>query len=113
MGKTFFDQLVKNNLRTYDNIWKIVTGQGDDYTNGCLLDCIYYFKMIASDLRKQQELDADPTAIQQINFAENLNRWGNTTMLLITEEVKETMLDFSQGTVKVFWMCSTIYLALI
>ena len=98
MDKTFFDQPVKNDLRTYDNTWKIVTGQGDDYTNGCLLDYIYfknYFKMIALDISKQQELDADSTAI-------NLNQRGNTTMLPIIQEVKETMLDFSQGTVKVF-----------
>ena len=36
--QNFFDQLVKNNLTTYDSIWKIATGQGDDYITGCLLD---------------------------------------------------------------------------
>ena len=59
------------------------------------------YKMIAIDLSKQQELDADPRAIQQINFTENLDRVGNTTMLFIIEEAKETVLNFSQGTVKV------------
>ena len=52
-------------------------------------------------LSKQQALDADPNAIQQINFIANLDRVGNTTMFLITEEAKETILDFSQVTVKV------------
>ena len=57
--------------------------------------------MIAIDLRKQQALDADPRAIQQINFTTNLDRNGNTKMFFIIEEAKETVLDFSQGTVKV------------
>ena len=54
---------------------KIATGQGDDYTTGCLLDYNYfknYYKMIATDLSKQQALDADPKAIQQIHFTGNL-----------------------------------------
>ena len=57
--------------------------------------------MIAVDLRKQQALDADPRAIQQINFTANLDRDGNTRVYFILEETKETILDFSQGTVKV------------
>ena len=57
--------------------------------------------MIVIDLSKQQALDTDPTAIQQINFSANLDRAGNTTMLFIIEEGKETVLDFSHGTVKV------------
>ena len=60
--------------------------------------------MIAIDLSKQQVLDADPRAIQQINFTANLDRDGNTTMFFIIEEAKETVLNFSQGTVKVFWI---------
>ena len=46
-------------------------------------------------------LDSDPRAIQQINFTASLDRTGNTTMFFIIEEAKETVLDFSQGTVKV------------
>ena len=64
--------------------------------------------MIAIDLSAQQALDADPKAIQQINFTANLNWERNTKMFFIIEEVKETILDFSHGTVKVLWMCSTI-----
>ena len=57
--------------------------------------------MIAIDLSKQQALDVDPRAIQQINFTANVDRAGNTTMFFIIEEGKVTALDFSQGTVKV------------
>ena len=57
--------------------------------------------MIAIDLNKQQVLDADPRAIQQINFMANLDREGNKTIFFIIEEAKETVFEFSQGTVKV------------
>ena len=57
--------------------------------------------MNGTDLSKQQALDADPKVIEKINFTENLDRAGNTTMLFIIEGEKETVLDFSQGTVKV------------
>ena len=60
--------------------------------------------MIATDLSKQEVLDVDPRVIQQINFAANLDRAGNTTMFFIIEERKETVLEFSQGNVKVLWM---------
>ena len=73
-GQNFFTQPIRNNLITYDNIRKIATGQRD-YTARCLLDYNYfknYHKMIAIDLSKQQALDADPKAIQQIKFTENL-----------------------------------------
>ena len=70
-GENFFDQPVRNDKVTYENIRKIAIDQGDDYTTGCLLDYTYfkkYYKMIAIDLSKQQALDADPRTIQQINF---------------------------------------------
>ena len=57
--------------------------------------------MIAVDLSRQQALDADPRAIQQINFTANLVRAGDTRVYFILEASKETKLDFSQGTVKV------------
>ena len=103
-GENFFDQPVKDNKVTYKNIRKIATGKGDDYTTGCLLDCPYFknsYKMIVVDSSKQQALDADPRANQQINFTANLDRAGNTRIYFILEEAKETKLDFSQGTVKV------------
>ena len=100
----FFDLPVKNNKVTYENIRKIATDQGDDYTTGCLLDYSYFadtYKMIAVDLSKQQALGADPRAIQQINFTANLDRDGNTRVYFFLEEAKETILDFPQGKVKV------------
>ena len=103
-GGNLFDQPIKNNKVTYENIRKIATGQGGDCTTGCLLDYPYFadtYKMIAVDLSKQQALDADPTAIQQINFTANLDRAGNTRVCFILEKAKEAILDFSQGTVKV------------
>ena len=57
--------------------------------------------MIAVDLSKQRALDVDPKAIQQINFTANLDRAGNTRFYFILEEAKETVFEFSQGTVKV------------
>ena len=103
-GKNFFDQPIKDNEVTYENIRKITTGQGDDYTTGCLLDYIYlkkYYRMIAIDLSKQQALDVDPKAIQQINFTANLDRAGNMGFYFILEEAKETVFEFSQATIKV------------
>ena len=57
--------------------------------------------MIAIDLSKQETLDAESRAIEQINFTANLDRDGNTTVFFIIEEAKETVLNFLQGTVKV------------
>ena len=65
---------------------KFNTGSGDDYTTGCLLDYPYFkdsYKLIAVDLSKQQVLDADPRAIQQINFTANLDIDGNTRLYFI------------------------------
>ena len=53
------------------------------------------------DLSKQQALDADPKAIQQINFTSNLDRADNKRFYFIVEEAKETVFEFSQRTVKV------------
>ena len=74
-GQNCFDQLIRNNLITCDIIWKSATGQGDDYTTGCLRDYNYlknYYKMIVTELSKQEALDADQKAIQHINLTENL-----------------------------------------
>ena len=103
-GKNFLDQPVKNNKVIYENIRKIGTGQGDDYATGCLLGYIYfksYYKMIAVDLSKQQTLDADPKAIQQIFLQQIQIEQEIQGFYFILEEAKETVFEFSQGTVKV------------
>ena len=61
-------------------------------------------KMIAIDLSKQQSVDADPRWIQHTNFTANLDKRRNTTISFVIEEAKETILDFSQETVKVLQM---------
>ena len=102
-GKNFFDQPINSMIKTYENIRKIEAGQGDDYTT-CLLTYSYFkghYKMIAIDLSKQQALDADPRAIQEINFTANLDKDDGATMLFIIEEAKENIFEFLQGTVKV------------
>ena len=91
IGKNFFDQPVKSDMRTCDNLPKIAAGQGDDYTTSCLLGYNYFnkdYKMIAIDLSKQHELDADPEAVQQINFTGNLERDKGAMMFLNIEEAK-------------------------
>ena len=67
MDKIFLISQFKNNLKSYDSIWKIAIGQGDDYTTGWLLDCNYFkncYKMIEIDFSKQKALDANPKPIQ-------------------------------------------------
>ena len=76
-GGNVFDQPINGMNKTYEKIRKIATGKGDDYKTGCLLNYPYFkenFKMIAIDLSRQNELDVDPRAIQQINFTANLHR---------------------------------------
>ena len=66
-GKAFFNQPMKNDLRTYDNIQKMATGQRGNQTAGCLLDYVHlkcFHKMTAIELRKQQELDGNPKSMQ-------------------------------------------------
>ena len=74
-GRNFYDQPINDLVKQYDEIRKTATGQGDDYTTGCLLDYQYFkdhYNLIAIDLSKQKELDADSRAIQQIEFYEML-----------------------------------------
>ena len=76
-GKNHFLTNSKNDTRTYDNIRKMATGQGDDYVTVCFIDCVCfrkYFKMIAIDLSKQKVLDANPKAIQQVGLTEHVDR---------------------------------------
>ena len=95
--QSVFDESIKNDMSTSSNIWKIATGQGDEYTTGCLLDYSYFkesYMMIAIHLSKQQALHADPKAIQQDNFTGNLAQDGITTMFFIIEEAKKNIIYF-------------------
>ena len=76
-GRKFFDQPINNDIKRFENITKIASGHGDDYANGSLLNCPFFkenYKMIVIDLSKQQALDPDPRAIQQITFTGNIGR---------------------------------------
>ena len=100
-GRNVYDQSINDQIKKYDEIRKIATGKGDDYTTGCLLE-YQYFKnhdqLIAVDLRKQKELDADPRAIQQIEFYGILKT--NSRVCTVLEKSKETVLEFYKGTAK-------------
>ena len=70
-GRNFYDRPISDQIKKYIEIREIATGQGDDYTTGCLLDYQYFkdhYQLTAVDLSRQKELDADPRAIQQIEF---------------------------------------------
>ena len=78
------------------------TGQGNDYTTGCLLHFAYFeknYKLIAADLSKQKALDADSRAIQQIIFTDTAS--AAVIIYYILKQSRETMLEFSKGTIKV------------
>ena len=68
-GRNFYDKLINDTIKQYDEIRKISTGQGDDYTIGCLLDFVYFknnYRLIAADLSKWKALVADSREIQQL-----------------------------------------------
>ena len=101
-GRNFYDQPINDSIKQYDEVRKISTGQGDDYTTGCLLDFAYFeknYRLIAADLSKQKVLDADSRAIQQIIFIGKTNE--ESVIYYIYEKSKETILEFSKGTTKV------------
>ena len=101
--QNFFDQPLKNNLITSESIQKIVTGQGVHYTNGCLLDYNYfknYYKMIGIKSSKQQALDDDPKAIQQVNFTGNLDRANSCHNFFQDWRIKRNCFRFSTSNCK-------------
>ena len=101
-GRNFYDQPINDLVKQYDEIRKTATGQGDDYTTGCLLDYQYFkdhYNLIAVDLSKQKELDSDSRALQQIEFYGMLKT--NSQVCTVLEKSKETMLEFYKGTAEV------------
>ena len=111
-GKKFYDQPIDSDIKRYEEIRKLTRGQGEDYTAGCLLDYEYiknHYRLIAVDLSKQKELDADPKAIQQIEFIGQLKmqmvkilmEHKNIFVLTILEKFKEARLKIYLGNVPV------------
>ena len=102
-GRNFYDNPVESDIEKYRELKKVMTGKGEDYTTGSLLDYDYFkkhYKLVAVDLSKQKELDADPRAIQQIEFKYILET--NSTIYWVLEKSKETILEFYKGTVEVY-----------
>ena len=94
---------VISDIEKYRELKKVMIGKGEDYTTGSLLDFNYFdkhYKLVAVDLSKQKELDADPRAIQQIEFKYMLGI--NSTIYWVLEKSKETILKFYKGTAKVY-----------
>ena len=109
-GRNFYDQPINDLIKQYDEVRKVSTGQGDDYTTGCLLDFAYFeknYRFIAADLSKQKALDADPRTIQQIIFTgKTKSTVANTRVIIynVLEQSKETTSHFSKRTTKVLWI---------
>ena len=102
-GRNFYDNPIESDIEKYRELKKVMTGKGEDYTTGSLLDYDYFkknYKLVAIDLSKQKELDADPRAIQQIEFKYMLET--NSSIYWVLEKSKETILEFNKETVKVY-----------
>ena len=100
-GRNFYDNPIESDIEKYRELKKVMIGKGEDYTTGSLLDFNYFdkhYKLVAVDLSKQKELDAGPTATQQIEFKYMLGT--NSTIYWVLEKYKETILEFYKGTVK-------------
>ena len=102
-GKNLYDNPIESDTEKYRELRKAMIGKGEDYTTGSLLDYNYFnkhYKLVAVDLSKQKELDADPRAIQQIEFKYMFGT--NSTIYWVLEKSKETILVFYKGTVKLY-----------
>ena len=101
-GRNFCDQPINDLIKQYDEVKKLSTGQGDDYTTGCLLDFAYFKnnqRLIVADSGKQKTLDADSRVISQIIFTGKAMR--SAMIYYALEQSKETTLQFSNRTTKV------------
>ena len=102
-GRNFYDNPIESDIEKYRELTKVMIGKGEDNTTGSLFDFNNFnkhYKLVAVDLSKQKELDADPRAIQQIEFKYMLET--NSTIYWVLEKSKETILEFDKGTVKVY-----------
>ena len=84
--ESFYDQSINDSIKQNDELRKVSTGQGDDYTTGCLLDFAYFeknYRLTATDLSKQKALDVDPRAIQQIIFTGKIKSIVANTRVII------------------------------
>ena len=100
-GRNFYDNPIESDIEKYRELKKVMIGKEEEYTTGSLLDFNYFlkdYKLVAVDLSKQKELDADPRAIQQIEFKYMLQT--DSTIYWVLEKSKDTILEFYKGTLK-------------
>ena len=101
-GRNFYDNPIESDIEKYRELKKVMIGKGEDYTTRSLLDFNYFdkhYKLVAVDLSRQKELDADPRAIQQIEFKYMLGT--DSTIYWVLEKSREIILEFYKGAVKV------------
>ena len=104
-GRNFYDQNINGPITRYTELLKLTPGRSEDYTTGCLIDYDYYLKdynIAAMDLSHQAVLTTDPKTIQQIEFMYKLDANLSADILTVSEKEKQTKLEFSRGTVKVY-----------
>ena len=102
-GRNLYDNPIESDIEKYRELKKVMIGKGEDHAAGSLFDFNYFdkhYKLVAVDLSKQKELEADPRAIQQIEFKYMLGT--NSTIYWVLKKSKETILEFYKGTVKVY-----------
>ena len=102
-GRNFYDNPIESDIEKYRELKKVMIGKGEDYTTGSLLDFNYFnehYKLVAVDLSKQEELDPDPRATQQIEFKYMIGK--SSIIYWVLEKSKETILEFYKETVKVY-----------
>ena len=102
-GRNIYDNPIESDIEKYRELTKVMIGKREDNTTGSLFGFHYFdknYKLVAVDLSKQKELDADPRAIQQIEFKYMLRT--NSTIYWVLQKSKETILEFDKGTVKVY-----------
>ena len=102
-GRNFYDNPIESDIEKYRELTKVMIGKGEDNTTGSSFDFNYFnkhYKLVAVDLSKQKELDADPRAFQQIEFKYMLRT--NSTLYWVLEKSKETILEFDKETIKVY-----------
>ena len=97
-GRNFYDQSINDLIKKYNEIRKVSTGQGDDYTTGCSLDFSYFeknYRLVAADLSKQKALDADSTVIEQIIFTGKAD--NKIKVYYILEQLKNNIRIFERN----------------
>ena len=102
-GRNFYDQNINSSITRYNELLKLTTGKLEDYATGCLIDYDWYikdFNIVAVDLSHQAVLHSNPKATQQIIY--KLTNGTEAQILTVLEKEKETILEISKGTVKIY-----------